>query len=163
MFKKLGIRIEKFDFCHLAEKIEIRSVLFFSVKHIFKIKAKTCEEIVKRRKNFEDSFRYRNSFKMNESIKKLLSVPDDFIRSKSKNTVIVTLVNLFENNQSYETLLVLAKCIRVYPKIWQYVHKFLKKENPPFQLLLDDGNGNEPMPKRMKKGTNIFSKFCKFK
>ena len=110
----MGIRIDKFDFCHFAEKIEIRSVLFFSVKHIFKIKAKTCEEIVICRKNFEDSFHYRNSFKMNESIKKLLSVPDDFIRSKSKNTVIVTLVNLFENNQSYETLLTLAKCIRSY-------------------------------------------------
>ena len=93
---------------------------------------------------------------MNESIKKLLSLPDDFIRKRSKNTVIVSLVNLFENNQSQETLLILAKCIKAYPKIWQYVHKFLKKENPPFQIVLDDGNGNEPIPKRRKQGKVYF-------
>ena len=89
---------------------------------------------------------------MSDLIKQLLNFPTDFLKKFSENSVIVTLVQLLENNTSEETLLVLAKCMRVYPKIWQYVHKYLTKENPPFKPLLQDGMGTEPIPKRRKQG-----------
>ena len=89
---------------------------------------------------------------MSDLIKKLLDSPTDFLKKKSENSVIVTLVHLLENNTSEETLLVLSNCMQIYPKIWQYVHKYLTKENPPFKPLLQDGNGNEPIPKKRRHG-----------
>ena len=89
---------------------------------------------------------------MSDSIKQLLDSPLEFLKNVSENSVIVTLVQLLEHNKAGETLLILAKCMRVYPKIWQYVHRYLTKENPPFKPLLQDGIGNEPIPKRRKQG-----------
>ena len=89
---------------------------------------------------------------MSVSVKEFLDSPEEFLKDKDKNVVTVTIVALSENqSDSCDFLILLAKCIRVYPNLWQYVRSKFYSELPPFKTLLEqNGEKVEPPPKRRK-------------
>ena len=89
---------------------------------------------------------------MSVSVKEFLDSPEEFLKNKDKNYVTVTIVALSENqSDSCDFLILLAKCIRVYPNLWQYVRSKFCSDLPPFKTLLEqNGEKVEPPPKKRK-------------
>ena len=111
----------------------------------FKIFAKNVEILVMILKNTDFDT-------MSVSVKEFIDSPEEFLSNKEKNAVILTIVAFSENqSDSGDFLILLAKCMKVYPNLWQYVRNKLCSEYPPFKSISEDNDEKiEPPPKRRK-------------
>ena len=73
--------------------------------------------------------------KMSIPVKEFTDSPEDFLKNNDKNTVIETIVALSENQSDFcDFLVLLAKCMKVYPNCWHYVRTRFCSDLPPFQV-----------------------------
>ena len=90
--------------------------------------------------------------KMSIPVKEFTDSPEDFLKNNDKNTVIETIVALSENQSDFcDFLVLLAKCMKVYPNCWHYVRTKFCSDLPPFQSILEQNDNKiEPPSKRRK-------------
>ena len=99
---------------------------------------------------------------MSEPVKEFINSPEEFLTKNDKNVVITTIVSLSENqSDTCDYLVLLAKCMKVYPNCWHYVRRKFCPNLPPFRRILEQNDDKiEPPSKRRKTGkfNDIYSK-----
>ena len=75
---------------------------------------------------------------MSVPVKEFINSPEEFLANNDKNVVITTIVSLSENqSDTCDYLVLLAKCMKVYPNCWHYVRRKFCPNLPPFRRILE--------------------------
>ena len=98
---------------------------------------------------------------MSVPVKEFINSPEEFLVNNDKNVVITTIVSLSENqSDTCDYLVLLAKCMKVYPNCWHYVRRKFCPNLPPFRRILEHNDDKiEPPSKRRKTSKFYYTYF----